>query len=174
MFKEDAKEIVAFAFRGPLLQPQVQAREGEFGLVVDSLDEAFRVYFLPLDKPDEAEQLKLAYLPDVAAQQHKSGVLGSEPFLTVRLLMHERIRIAVACRVGHSNPKLATEVEGALCEILDGRLVQGKKNQVFEDMFRAYKWGYWPCGMIEAGKEPRLVVYSGGIVLDQETVDLPH
>lgn len=174
MFKQDAKEVEEFAFRGCLLQPQAQTQtKREFELVIDNLDEAFRLYFLPLDEPEEADRLKLTYLPDVVALQHKLGVMGSEPYATIGMLMHERVRIAVAYRMGHSHPKLAREVEGALCQIIDGRLVQGKANELFEEMFKAYQCGYWPCGIVSRGKTLRLAVYSGGIVLDHDTLDLP-
>jgi hypothetical protein len=178
MFLEKAKEVVRFAMTGPLLQPQfAQPPEGRFGLATANLDEAFRLYGLPVRKPDEAQHMGLLYLPDAAAaEQGKLTEFGSihSNYSTVGLVMKERIRIAVTFRIGKSNPDLDNEVDGALCAILEGRLARGNTIQLFEEMFYAFQCGYWPFGIQQRGKERLLAVYVGGVKLDNAALDLPY
>ena len=62
MFLEKAKEVVRFAMKRPLLQPQIAPPpEGRFGLVTRDLDEAFQLYGLPVRKPAEAQRMGLLY-----------------------------------------------------------------------------------------------------------------
>jgi hypothetical protein len=178
MFHEKATEVVAFAMKGPLLQPRSsQPPEGRFGLCTANLDEAFRLYGLPVRKPTEAQGMGLLYLPDaVANEQGKLTEYGTphSNYSTAALVMKERIRIAISFRIGKSNPDLDNEVDGALCAILEGRLARGDTIRLLEDMFYAYQCGYWPFAIRQMGKKRLLAVYVGGVVLDNATLDLPH
>ena len=70
MFLDKAKEVVRFAMKGPLLQPQfAEPPEGRFGFVTADLDEAFKLSGLPVHKPREAQRMGLLYLPDAAAAE---------------------------------------------------------------------------------------------------------
>src|SRR5262245_16430970 len=111
MFHELAKEVVSFAMKGSLLQPHpVESPEVYVETAVADLNEAFRLYELPVSRPADAQRLGLLYLPDaVSSEQGKLTEYGSSQssYSTVAMVMKERIRIAVAFRLGKSNADLA-------------------------------------------------------------------
>ena len=175
MFHQHAEDVVAFAMKGPLLQPQSSLiRAGRHGLIPDDLDEAFRLYGLPVRKPHEAVRMGLVYLPDaVFAEQGKLlefGIVNS-PYREVASGMQKRIGAAVAYRIGKSNPDLDNEVDGALCAILEVRLARGNGIPLIEELFSAYLSGCWPFAIRRSGKVPKLAVYVGGVKADNPSLE---
>lgn len=176
MFYKDADEIVEFARKGTLLQPQVDAGlHQSFGLRVNDLAEAERLASLPLQDESESNRLGLIYLPDrVEKESGDLHELGETTYMLSAYPRHANIETAIAYRIGFTNSDLANAVEGALCHIADARLARGRKIKFFEDYFSAFLAGFWPFALQQVNGEEKFAVYTGGVKLDNEALILPY
>ncbi len=141
-------EVVNFAVNGPLLAgataPPFDIRE------VHDFEEAFRwATQQPPDSPSEVDWTDLRELQasQILAQKYSKARDEQVAFNQRSASLAELIQRTVAPRLRERGfHRAANEVAVDLWKIATSRLVQGRQNQFWEDVFALYKLGLWPCG----------------------------